>query len=99
MKTRSYMVDTARQIWCFPDFKKLPDSQQKIDGDPESLNLNDKNTTLGNIKSLQDFDERFPDPLFFCIGIYLSLQKLTLSQRTHRRLQTTLSGARREPDI
>ena len=74
MKTRSYMVDTARLIWCFPDFRRLPDSLTWLDGDleKESITLSEIDTTLENVKSIQDFDERFPDPLFFSVGVYFS---------------------------
>jgi hypothetical protein len=68
------MVDTARLIWCFPDFRRLPDSLSWVDGDleKESSTFSDFDTTLENVKCIQDLDERFPDPLFFSVGIYVS---------------------------
>lgn len=95
MKTQSYMVDTSRQIWCFPDFKKCADTDQCEDEGESRIDIT---TTLEHVKSLQEFDSAFPDPLLFSIGIYLSLHKVSASQRNHRRLQTTLSGVRKDPD-
>jgi len=43
MKTTSYLIDPVRQIWCFPDFRRLPDSFVEaditygFDGDHETL--------------------------------------------------------------
>lgn len=90
------MVDTNRQIWCFPDFKRLPDTDLAL-SDIEDADRGDL-TTLEHIKSLHEFDCAFPDPLQFSIGIYQSWQKVSASQRNHRRLQTTLSGVRKDPD-
>lgn len=85
MKTRSYMVDTTRQIWCYPDFKRLPDSDPAI-SESES-DESGPEVTLEDVKSIRDFELAFPDPLYFSVGVFMSAEKAK-----HRRLKTTLCG-------
>lgn len=67
LKTTSYMVDTAQQIWCFPDFNKAGQDELRSDSGEQML--------LEQVQNLGDLNRVFPDPLEFCIGIYIGAKR------------------------
>ena len=53
-----YLIDN--RIWCYPQFNQTQESGEVGGVEDRKISVN----------SIQAFEDSFPDPLYYCVGVY-----------------------------
>jgi hypothetical protein len=86
LKTKSFIVDVNRMIWCYPELVEHLDSEDEKVGCVSDSGSSQRTTgnnyatakkqepktgNLASAMSLKEFEKIFPDPKEFCFGVYV----------------------------